>query len=101
MEQYIFHQKVLSSVFFSFFSLFFCQILTSARFAKTVKIITNSEFFALTVTSLFDKNMIDKSEDLKGKYMLLGRKKEKARLGKIGQEAYYANLGGRGISRTN
>ena len=50
--------------------------MTSPRFAKTVKVITNSEFFALTVTSLFDKNMIDKSEDLKGKYMLLGRKKE-------------------------
>ena len=29
---------------------------------------------------LYDENMTDKSEYLKGKYMLLGRKEEKARL---------------------
>ena len=32
------------------------------------------------VNSLYDKNMTDKSEYLKEKYMLLGRKEEKARL---------------------
>ena len=34
----------------------------------------------LMVNSLYDKNMTDKSEYLKEKYMLLGRKEEKARL---------------------
>jgi len=33
--------------------------------------------------SLYDKNMIDKSEYSKGKYKLLGRKEEKARLAPV------------------
>ena len=70
----------------------FGHILASAWFETTwlhfLRTVKNSpverklifDISPITVTSLYDKNMIDKSEYLKGKYKLLGRKEEKARL---------------------
>ena len=50
---------------------------TISVFASVIEL----SYLPLTVTSLFDKNMIDESEYSKGKYKQLGRKEEQAQEG--------------------